>query len=103
MERYKVSTRKEKKKFKWKDVLDINYRRIFARIGKFLLKIILLPFVLLWSLLKSLYRRFAKLFERRSPEDKMKRKFEKELANATLVSMYQEIYEKIHLSDLVIA
>ena len=102
MERYKVSTRKEKKKFKWKDVLDINYRRIFTRIGKFLLKIILLPFVLLWSLLKSLYRRFAKLFERRNPEDKMKRKFEKELANATLVSMYQEIYEKIHLSDLVI-
>ncbi len=103
MEKYKLSTKKEKKKFRWKDVLDINYRKIFARIGKILLKILLLPFVLLWSLLKSLYRRFVKIFERRKPEDKMKRKFEKELATATLVSMYQEIYEKVHLNDLVLA
>lgn len=103
MEKYKISSQKEKMKIKWKDVLNFNYKRIFIRIGKVLLKIIIFPILLLWSLFKSIYKRLYNIIKRRKPEDKMKRMFEKELATATLVSMYQEIYEKIHLSDLVLS
>ncbi len=103
MEKYKISSQKEKMKIKWKDVLNFNYKRIFIRIGKVLLKIIIFPILLLWSFFKSIYKRLYNIIKRRKPEDKMKRMFEKELATATLVSMYQEIYEKIHLSDLVLS
>ncbi|MCG3220464.1 MAG: hypothetical protein H7641_03705, partial [Candidatus Heimdallarchaeota archaeon] len=70
---------------------NIDFRKFFRRVGKVLLKIILLPAVLLWSLLKSIYRRLVKLFERRKPENKKKRLFEKEIATETLVSIYQEL------------
>jgi hypothetical protein len=79
---------------------DIDFRRFFMRVGKAFLKIILLPAVLFWSFLKSIYRRLVSLYERRKPENKEKRLFEKEVATETLVSIYQELYDKFVRADV---
>ncbi|NPD88286.1 MAG: hypothetical protein HGN29_06165 [Asgard group archaeon] len=79
---------------------NIDFRKFFKRFGKILLKIILLPAVLLWSLIKSIYRRLVKLFERRKSENKEKRLFEKEITTETLVAIYQELYDKFILENI---
>ena len=79
---------------------NINFRKFFKRVGKVFLKIILLPAVLVWSFLKTIDRRLIQLTERRKPENKEKRLFEKEIATETLVSIYQELYEKFTLTDV---
>lgn len=79
---------------------NINFRKFFKRVGKVFLKIILLPAVLVWSFLKTIDRRLIQLTERRKPENKEKRLFEKEIATETLVSIYQELYDKFISKDV---
>ncbi len=69
------------------------------KLGKFFLKVILLVPLLFWSFIKTIYIRIKKLWEVQSPEKKNKRKFEKVLTTEVLYGMYQEIYDKIILSD----
>ena len=88
------------KKFSLKDAFDIDFGEFFKKLGKVIVKIILLVPLLFWSLLKAIYIRIQKLLRRRTEEEKNKRKFEKELATKTLVAMYDELYEKIVLSNL---
>ena len=65
--------------------------------GKYFLifLLFLIKLVTLWPLWKSLYVRIVKLIQRRKPENRMRRMFEKELTTESLVFMYQEIYEKL--------
>ncbi len=91
------------KKFNLKKDMDIDFGKFFLKLGKVLLKIILFVPLLLWSFLKSLYKRIHKLWERRKPENKLKRMFEKEIATESLVSMYQEIYDKFIVSEVVLS
>ncbi|MHA1867468.1 MAG: hypothetical protein ACTSXD_05325 [Candidatus Heimdallarchaeaceae archaeon] len=88
------------KKFSLKDAFDIDFGEFFKKLGKVIVKIILLVPLLFWSFLKAIYIRIQKLLRRRTEEEKNKRKFEKELATKTLVAMYDELYEKIVLSNL---
>ncbi|UJG44147.1 MAG: hypothetical protein K9W46_02950 [Candidatus Heimdallarchaeum endolithica] len=88
------------KKFSLKDAFDIDFGEFFKKLGKVIVKIILLVPLLFWSFLKAIYIRIQKLLRRRTEEEKSKRKFEKELATKTLVAMYDELYEKIVLSNL---
>jgi hypothetical protein len=91
------------KKFNLKKDMDVDFGKFFLKVGKILLKIILFVPLLFWSFLKSVYKRIYKLWERRKPENKLKRMFEKEIATESLVSMYQEIYEKFVISDVVLS
>lgn len=90
------SVKQKGKEFSFKEDLDFNFKKIFKTLGIFLLKfiLVLLKIVTLWSFWKALYVRIVKLIQRRKPENKMRRLFEKELTTESLVFMYQEIYEK---------
>ncbi|MHA1116036.1 MAG: hypothetical protein ACTSPJ_07665 [Candidatus Heimdallarchaeaceae archaeon] len=87
-------------KFSLKETFDIDFGEFFKKLGKFFVKVLLLVPLLFWSLIKAIYIRIQKLLRRRTEEEKNKRKFEKELATKTLVAMYEELYEKIVLSNL---
>ncbi|MFW9852711.1 MAG: hypothetical protein ACFFDS_07210 [Candidatus Thorarchaeota archaeon] len=91
------------KKFNLKKDMDIDFGKFFKKTGKVLLKIILFVPLLLWSFLRSMYKRIYKLWERRKLENKLKRMFEKEIATESLVSMYQEIYDKFIISEVVLS
>jgi len=90
------------KKFNLKNDMDIDFVKFFKGVGKVLIKLILFIPLLLWSFLKSVYKRIYKLWERRKPENQLKRMFEKEIATESLISMYQEIYDKFIVSDVVL-
>jgi len=96
------SVKMKGKKFNLKKDLDIDLKKFFKILGKIFLKLILFIPLLIWSLIKSIYKRFQKLMERRKLENKQKRRFEKELATESLVSMYQEIYDKVIKSNIVL-
>jgi len=85
------------KKFNFKDDVDIDFKAFFLKIGKVFLKflLVIVKLVILWPLWKSLYIRINKIIESRRPEAKMRRMFEKELTQETLIFMFQEVYDKI--------
>ena len=91
------------KKFNLKKDMDIDFGKFFLRAGKAFLKLLLFVPLLLWSFIKSVYKRIYKLLERRKLENKLKRMFEKEIATESLVSMYQEIYDKFIVSEVVLS
>ncbi len=90
------------KRFSFKEDLNIDFNKYLRLFGKFIFGVILLAPILLISLFKALKRNFQRIWKRRSTEEKMKRMFEKELATASLVAMYQEIYDKMLISDILI-
>jgi hypothetical protein len=96
-----TSMRKKGQKPNIRKEHNINFRKFFRRVGKILLKILLLPAILFWSFLKSIYRRLVKLIERRKPENRERRLFEKEVATETLVSIYQELYDKFVKTNVI--
>ncbi|MBY9001554.1 MAG: hypothetical protein KGD64_11595 [Candidatus Heimdallarchaeota archaeon] len=88
-------------KMNFKKDLDVDFKKIFKKIGKFLLKVLLFIPLLVWSLLKSLYNMGKSLLTRRSESEKMKKRFEKDLTSESIRVMYQEVYDKMLLSDLL--
>ena len=91
------SVKAKGKKFNFKDDVDIDFKAFFLKIGKVFLKflLVIVKLVILWPLWKSLYIRINKIIESRRPEAKMRRMFEKELTQETLIFMFQEVYDKI--------
>ena len=90
------------KNFSFKEDLNIDFNKTTKAFGKFLVKVLFLPFTLLISLYRTLKGIVNRVLNRQSEEEKRKRLFEKELATASLVAMYQEIYDKMLISDLLI-
>ena len=90
------------KNFSFKEDLNIDFNKYLKLFGKFLIRVILLVPILLYTLYKAIKRFIIRTLKKRSEEEKMKRMFEKELATASLVAMYQEIYDKLLISDLLI-
>ncbi len=90
------SVKKKGKEFSFKEDLNFNFKNSFIIFSKFFLKFLLalIKLVTLWPFWKALYIRIVKLIQRRRPENKMRKMFEKELTTESLVFMYQEIYEK---------
>jgi hypothetical protein len=91
------SVKQKGKEFSFKEDLDFSFKKFFLSFGKYFLifLLFLIKLVTLWPLWKSLYVRIVKLIQRRKPENRMRRMFEKELTTESLVFMYQEIYEKL--------
>ncbi|MHA1347023.1 MAG: hypothetical protein ACTSVO_01025 [Candidatus Heimdallarchaeaceae archaeon] len=95
-----LSVAKGGRKLNFKKDLDVDFKKIFKKIGKFLLRVLLFVPLLIWSLLKSIYNIGKSIVTRRSEEERMKKKFEKDLTSESIRVMYQEIYDKMLLSDL---
>jgi len=91
------SVKQKGKEFSFKEDLDFSFKKFFLAFGKFLLKFLLflIKLVTLLPFWKSLYVRIVKLIQRRKPENRLRRMFEKELTTESLTFMYQEIYEKL--------
>ncbi len=98
-----ISVKKRGKELNLKQDFGLDLKKLSIRAGKVLLKLILFIPLLLWSFFKSIYNIIKRIWTRVSEEEKMKRDFERELATESLVSMYQEIYEKMLLSDLLVS
>ncbi|MCE7747224.1 MAG: hypothetical protein GPJ51_02435, partial [Candidatus Heimdallarchaeota archaeon] len=90
------------KEFSFKEDLNIDFTKYLKISGKFLIKVILLVPILLLSLYRAIKRLISRIWIRRSEEERMKKMFEKDLATASLIAMYQEIYDKMLISDLLI-
>ena len=90
------------KNFSFKEDLNIDFNKAFKNFWKFLIRLIFLPVILVISLFKAIKNNINRILNRQSEEEKMKRLFEKELATESLVAMYQEIYDKMLISDLLI-
>ncbi len=90
------------KEFSFKEDLNIDFNKALKITGKIIFRLIFFVPVLLYSLYKTIRRLFYRIFKRRSEEEGMRRRFERELAKASLVAMYQEIYDKMLISDLLI-
>ncbi|MCE7748210.1 MAG: hypothetical protein GPJ51_07425 [Candidatus Heimdallarchaeota archaeon] len=91
------SVKQKGKEFSFKEDINFSFKKFFLSFGKLFLKFLLflIKLVTLWPFWKSLYVRIIKLIQRRKPENRMRRMFEKELTTESLVFMYQEIYEKL--------
>ena len=91
------SVKQKGKEFSFKEDMNFSFKKFFLSFGKLFLKFLLflIKLVTLWPFWKSLYVRIIKLIQRRKPENRMRRMFEKELTTESLVFMYQEIYEKL--------
>ncbi len=61
----------------------------------FLFKVILALPLSLYYFVKLFYQLIANIWKKRKPEDRIKRKFAKDLAKETIVAMYEEIHEKL--------
>ncbi len=90
------------KEFSFKEDLNIDFNKYLKLIGKFLIRLIFIVPILLYTLYKAVKRFFIRILTQRSDEERMKRRFEKELAVASLIAMYQEIYDKMLISDILI-
>jgi hypothetical protein len=98
-----VSVKKRGRQLNIKRDFGFDIVIFLKRAGRFLLKIILFVPLLIWSFFKSIYNIIKRIWTRASEEERMKRDFERDLATESLVSIYQEIYEKMLLSDLLIS
>ncbi len=98
-----LNVTKRGKKLDYKKDLDVDFKKIFQKTGKFLLKILLFIPLLIWSLLKSIYNIGIRIVTRRSEKERMKKRFEKDLTTESIRVMYQEVYEKMLLSDLTMS
>ena len=98
-----LNVSKRGRKLNFKKDLDVDFKKIFQKIGKFLLKSLLFIPLLIWSLLKSIYNIGKRIVTRRSEQERMKKKFEKDLTSESIRVMYQEVYDKMLLSDLSIS
>ncbi|MHA1687210.1 MAG: hypothetical protein ACTSYD_12530 [Candidatus Heimdallarchaeaceae archaeon] len=96
------SVREAGRKINYKEDLGLDILKTIWTLLKGLLKIVLALPLGIFAIFKGIYKLIRKMSQ---PEKKIKnkRKFEKELATATLVSMYEEIYNKVVLSDLSIS
>ncbi|MHA1198811.1 MAG: hypothetical protein ACTSQF_05590 [Candidatus Heimdallarchaeaceae archaeon] len=90
------------KEFSFKEDLNIDFTKYLKIFGKLLIKVILVVPLLLRSLFRTLKRLVSRIWIRRSEEERMKKMFEQDLATASLIAMYQEIYDKMLISDLLI-
>ncbi len=97
-----LNVSKRGRKLNFKKDLDVDFKKIFQKIGKFLLKALLFIPLLIWSLLKSIYNIGKRIVTRRSEQERMKKRFEKDLTSESIRVMYQEVYDKMLLSDLSI-
>ncbi|MHA1260090.1 MAG: hypothetical protein ACTSRO_10700 [Candidatus Heimdallarchaeaceae archaeon] len=95
------NVKKMGRKLNFSKDLELDMKRYSKNMMKILFKLILLVPLLFWSFFKAIYQVFSGIWTRASEEEKMKRKFEKELATESLVAMYQELYDKMLLSDLL--
>lgn len=98
-----LTVAKRGRKLNYKKDLDVDFKKIFQKLGKFLLKILLFIPLLIWSLLKSIYNIGKRIVTRRSEQERMKKQFEKDLTSESIRVMYQEVYEKMLLSDLTMS
>jgi len=98
-----LNVSKRGRKLNFKKDLDVDFKKIFKKIGKFLLKALLFIPLLIWSLLKSIYNVGKRIVTRRSEQERMKKRFEKDLTSESIRVMYQEVYDKMLLSDLSIS
>ncbi|MCK5140276.1 MAG: hypothetical protein KAQ85_10575, partial [Thermodesulfovibrionia bacterium] len=98
-----LNVSKRGRRLSFKKDLDVDFKKIFQKIGKFLLKALLFVPLLIWSLLKSIYKMGKRIVTRRSEQERMKKRFEKDLTSESIRVMYQEVYDKMLLSDLSIS
>lgn len=84
-------------RFKFRRDLNINFSSFWKGLVKLFL--FLISFLLFIPLFKSIYNRLRRLWKEITPEEKLKRQFENDLSKETLISMYQELYNKMILSD----
>jgi hypothetical protein len=61
----------------------------------FLFKVILALPLSLFYFAKLFYLLIANIWKKRKPEDRIKRKFSKDVAKETMVAMYDEVYERL--------
>ncbi len=97
------SVRKKGRKMNLKKDLDVDVGKFFKIIGKFLLRILIFVPSGLWTIAEWIYQIFKRIIKGLPEEKALKKKFDKELATESLAAMYQEIYEKMLLSDLTLS
>ena len=93
------TVKKRGRSFSWKEDLNIDFLNIFKRGMKFLIKFV--PMII-WLFLKGIYKFISRIWTRRSEEEKQQRKFERDLTTESLISMYEEIYEKLLITDILL-
>ncbi len=94
------NVQKRGKTFSWKRDLNIDFAEIFKKGFKFLIKLI--PMII-WLFLKGIYSFISRIWTRRSIEEIQKRDFERELTTESLIAMYEEIYDKLLITDLLLS
>ncbi|MCE7739668.1 MAG: hypothetical protein KAU62_16810 [Candidatus Heimdallarchaeota archaeon] len=94
------NVKKRGRTFSWKRDLNIDFFEIFKKGFKFLVKLV--PMII-WLFLKGIYRFISRIWTRRSIEEKQRRDFERELTTESLISMYEEIYDKLLITDLLLS
>lgn len=70
---------------------------MIGKIFLFLFKVILALPLSLFYFAKLLYLLIANIWKKRKPEDRITRKFSKDIAKETMVAMYDEVYERLVL------
>ncbi|OLS32057.1 MAG: hypothetical protein HeimAB125_12720 [Candidatus Heimdallarchaeota archaeon AB_125] len=93
------SVRKRGRSFSFKNDLNIDFASIFKTGLIFLLKLV--PMII-WLFFKGIYNFISPIWTRRSLEEKQKRSFERDLTTESLIAMYEEIYEKLLITDLLL-
>ncbi len=94
------NVQKRGRTFSWKRDLNVDFAEIFKKVFKFLIKLI--PMII-WLFFKGIYRFISRVWTRRSIEERQKRDFERELTTESLISMYEEIYDKLLITDLLLS
>lgn len=87
------------RKLNIKEDLGIDILKGLWKGIKVILRIVLALPIGIYTVLKGIYKLFKTIVSPKT-EVKNKREFEKKLATEALVSMYEEIYQKVILSDL---
>ncbi len=93
------SVRQRGRSFSFKEDLNIDFVSIFKTGLIFLIKLI--PMII-WLFFKGIYNFISPIWTRRSLEEKQQRSFERDLTTESLIAMYEEIYDKLLITDLLL-